>query len=111
MKDLINKTVSLGLGMMIAGKEQVEKLADEWVKKGEMSREESFAFLNELLRKGEEAQRRLETMVQERVQAVIGDKKWATQADMERLERRLDELMSRLPKQEPQETREEPPTA
>jgi len=97
MKDLISKTVSLGLGMVIAGKEQVEKLAEEWVKKGEMSREESFAFVNDLLRKGEEAQRKMEAVVQERVQAVIGDRKWATKADIERLERRIDELMRRLP--------------
>ncbi|WP_051318239.1 phasin family protein [Cohnella thermotolerans] len=96
MKDWVNKAVSLGLGIAAATKEQTEKLVDELVKKGEMSRAESFAFVDDLLKKGEEAQRRIEALVQERVQAVVGDKKWATKEDIARLEQRLDRLIARL---------------
>jgi len=98
MKDMINRAVSLGLGIAIASKEQAEKLVDELVRKGEMSRAESFAFVDDLLKKGQEAQRKVEAVVQERVQAAIGDKKWATKEDIERLERRLDRLIARLEK-------------
>lgn len=95
MKDLINKAVSLGLGLAVTGKEQAEKLVDELVKRGEMSREESFAFVDDLLKKGDEAQRKLTGLVQERVQA-FGERRWATKEDIERLEQRLDALIARL---------------
>ncbi|THF73035.1 phasin family protein [Cohnella fermenti] len=100
MRDLISKAVSLGLGIAVATKEQAEKLVDELVKKGEMSRAESFAFVDELLKKGEETQSKVEALVQEKVQKVVGDRKWATREDIERLERRLDQLLDRLEKSE-----------
>ncbi|CAM3625947.1 hypothetical protein COLU111180_00025 [Cohnella lubricantis] len=95
MRDMISKAVSLGLGLAVAGKEQAEKLVDELVKRGEMSREESFAFVDDLLKKGEDAQRRVSDLVQERVQA-FGDRTWATKEDIERLEQRIDMLIARL---------------
>ncbi|RUS45449.1 phasin family protein [Cohnella sp. AR92] len=98
MRDLINRAVSLGLGIAVASKEQVEKLVDELVKKGEMSRADSFAFIDDLLKKGEEAQRKVEALIQEKVQKAVGDRKWATKEDLERIERRLDQLLDRLEK-------------
>jgi polyhydroxyalkanoate synthesis regulator phasin len=92
MKDLFNKAVSLGLGLAVTSKEQIEKVVDELVKKGEMSRAESPAFVDELLKKGEEAKQKVEAMVQERVQAAISELKLATQEDIARLERRLEAL-------------------
>ncbi|MBB6633636.1 phasin family protein [Cohnella thailandensis] len=99
MRDLISKTISLGLGIAVASKEQVEKLAGELVKKGEMTRAESFAFIDDLLKKGEETQHKLESLIQEKVQKV-GERKWATKEDIERIERRLDQLLDRLEKSE-----------
>lgn len=96
MRDLLNKFVSLGLGLAVVTKEQAEKLVDELVKKGEMSRAESFAFVDDLLKKGEEAQARIETLVRERVQAAVGERKWATREDVARLEKRLDALIAKL---------------
>lgn len=99
MREMISKAVSLGLGLAVAGKEQAEKLVDELVKKGEMSREESFAFVNDLLKKGEEAQRKISDLVQERVQT-FGDRTWATKEDIARLEQRLDAVLARLEAQD-----------
>lgn len=96
---VINKAVSLGLGLAVAGKEQAEKLVDELVKKGEMSREESFAFVDDVMKKGAEAQRKLASLVQDRVEA-IGERAWATKEDIERLEQRLDALIARLDAQQ-----------
>ncbi|MBO9605602.1 MAG: hypothetical protein J7639_06610 [Paenibacillaceae bacterium] len=96
MKDLFNKAVSLGLGLAVASKEQVEKLVEEMVRKGEMSRADSSAFVEELLQKGKEAQRKVDTMVRERVAEITGSKHYATKEEIARLERRLDELERRL---------------
>jgi polyhydroxyalkanoate synthesis regulator phasin len=60
-----------------------------------MSRAESPAYVDELLKKGEEARQKVEAMVQERVQAVISELKIATQEDIARLERRLEALEQR----------------
>ncbi|WP_409343293.1 phasin family protein [Paenibacillus sp. MBLB4367] len=95
MRDMIDKAVSLGFGIAAASKEQVEKLVDELVKKGEMTKKESPAYISELMAKGEEARNKVETMVRDRVQATLRDWKVATREDIERLERRLEALEKR----------------
>ncbi|WP_274365292.1 phasin family protein [Paenibacillus thermotolerans] len=90
MKDTITKAVSLGLGIVMAGKEQVEKTVEELVKKGEVSRTESKAFAEELIKKGDETRKQIEDIAGERVQAVLSGLHFATKEDIERLERRLE---------------------
>ncbi|ALS28741.1 subunit B of ATP synthase [Paenibacillus sp. 32O-W] len=92
MKDTIEKIISLGLGIVSAGKEQIEKTVDELVKKGEVNRTESKALVEELIKKGEEARQQIEAMARERVNAILGEMRLATQEDIARLERRLDAL-------------------
>lgn len=89
MKDMFQKAVSLGLGLAAASKEQIEKAVDELVKKGEVSRAESSQFLEDLLVKGKEARQKVEDMVKERVQSILGDQPYATKEDIARIERRL----------------------
>lgn len=106
MRDVLNKAVSLGIGLAVASKEQVEKIVDELVKKGEMSRQESLAFIDEWLKKGEESRQKIEAFIQERVQAALGERNWATKEDIERLERRLDELLANRETNENNENRD-----
>ncbi|RAV15350.1 phasin family protein [Paenibacillus contaminans] len=92
MRDMIDKALSLGFGLAATSKEQVEKLVDELVKRGEMTRKESPDYINRLVAKGEEARHKVETMVSERVQAALRELRVATKEDIERLEKRLDAL-------------------
>jgi polyhydroxyalkanoate synthesis regulator phasin len=92
MKDMLSKAVSLGLGLVMAGKEQIEKTVEELVKKGEVNRAESRALADELIRKGEEIRQQIETMAKERLQAMLRESPVATKDDIARLERRLEEL-------------------
>lgn len=96
MKDTITKAVSLGLGIVAAGKEQIEKTVDELVKKGEVSRTESKAFSEELMKKGEEARKHIEDIAGERVQAVLSGLRLATKEDIERIEKRLETLERKI---------------
>lgn len=89
MKDIVQKAVSLGLGLAVASKEQIEKAVEELVKKGEVSRAESSQFVEELLSKGNEARLRMEELVKEKVHAAMGGKAPVTKEDMERLEKRI----------------------
>lgn len=90
MKDTITKAVSLGLGIIMAGKEQIEKTVDELVKKGEVSRTESKALAEELMKKGDEARKQIEVIAGERIQAILSGLRLATKDDIERIERRLE---------------------
>ncbi|SDC43659.1 Polyhydroxyalkanoate synthesis regulator phasin [Paenibacillus sp. UNCCL117] len=92
MKDLFNRAISLGFGLAAESKEQIEKAVEELVKKGEVSRNESSDMVDELVRKGEEARQKMESVVSERVQAIIGEKKWATKEEVALLAKRLDRL-------------------
>lgn len=92
MKEAIGKAISLGLGIVIAGKEQIEKTVEELVKKGEVNRAESKALVEELMKKGEETRQQIEAMARERVNAILGEKKWATKEDIAQIERRLEAL-------------------
>lgn len=95
MRETIGRAMALGLGMVVVGKEQIEKTVDELVKKGEVSKAESSALVDELVHKGEEMRKRVEEMARERVNALLGEKSLATQDDIARLEARLAALESK----------------
>lgn len=92
MKDMMNRMLSLGFGIAETSKEQVEKLVEELVKKGELSRSESEGLIKDLMRKAEEAENRMKESVREGVSSVIAELRLATKDDIERLERKLDAL-------------------
>lgn len=101
MKDTIEKMFSLGLGVVVAGKEQIEKTVEELVKKGEVNRAESKELIDRLVKKGEEARQQIATMATEpQSDSASNDTQWATQADIARIHERLDALESRDRKDE-----------
>lgn len=96
MMDLFKKGLALGLGLAIVSKEQIEKVVDELVKKGEVSVSESKDLIHELVEKGEEQQKELNSKVQEQVQKLLTELNVPTQADIERLEKRIANLENQL---------------
>ncbi|CAM5730903.1 phasin family protein [Niallia sp. FSL K6-0077] len=92
MRTTIEKALSLGLGLAIAGKEQVEKTVEELVKKGEVSKNESKDLINHLIQKGEEMKVQLEAVAKEKVNAAYGELKLATLEDVKKLEKRIEAL-------------------
>jgi polyhydroxyalkanoate synthesis regulator phasin len=92
MRTTIEKALSLGLGLAIAGKEQVEKTVEELVKKGEVSKNESKDLINHLIQKGEEMKSQVEAVAKEKVNAAYGELKLATLEDIQKLEKRIEAL-------------------
>jgi len=92
MKDLINKGLALGLGLAVASKEQIEKLVDELVKKGEVSAAESKELIRELFEKGEAEKKEMNGRIHEQLDKLLKELNIPTKADMERLERRIQDL-------------------
>jgi len=92
MKDLLKKGLALGLGLAVVSKEQIEKLVDELVKKGEVSTAESKELIHELFEKGEAEKKELNSRIREQFEKLLKDLNIPTKADLERLEQRILEL-------------------
>ncbi|WP_042162916.1 phasin family protein [Paenibacillus gorillae] len=93
MKDHLDKAVSLGIGLAATGKEQVEKLVDEFVKKGEAGKSESSAYVEKLVEKGNETRKQLESTVREKIQSIVHNP--SDREKPEHLEQRLEALERR----------------
>ncbi|WP_434512127.1 phasin family protein [Desulfitobacterium sp. AusDCA] len=96
MMDLLKKGLALGLGLAIVSKEQIEKVVDELVKKGDVSVAESKDLIHELVEKGEEQQKELNSKIKDQIQKLFTELNVPTQADIDRLEKRIANLENQL---------------
>lgn len=94
MKDLIKKGLALGLGLAMVSKEQIEKLVDELVKKGEVTAAESKELVQELFEKGEVEKKQINERFREQFAQLLKDLNIPTKADLDRLEKRIQALES-----------------
>ncbi len=92
MKDLIKKGLALGLGLAVASKEQIEKVVDELVKKGEVSAAESKDLVEELVKKGEDEQKELKQKVRGYLRELLNELGIPTKDDLRGLESRIERL-------------------
>lgn len=92
MKDLFDKVIATGIGLAITSKEQVEKIVDELVKKGEVTKAESSSYVEGLIKKGEASRAQIEETIRERVQSILGERKYVSREEFETIERRLEAL-------------------
>ncbi|KLU59752.1 poly(hydroxyalcanoate) granule associated protein (phasin) [Peptococcaceae bacterium CEB3] len=107
MKDLLKKGLALALGMAVASREQIEKVVDELVKKGEVSAAESKNLVDELIKKGEEEHQAMRTKMRENVNEHVKERlrelEVPSQETVKNLESRVEELIRRLEKLENRE--------
>ncbi|WP_314588450.1 phasin-related domain-containing protein [Paenibacillus terrigena] len=98
MKDLLNRSLSLGIGIIAQSKEQIEKTVEELVNRGELTRKESAEWVDELVKKGEEARLKIESNVMERVQRTMGEQqtRGVSREEFDELSQRLARLEQRL---------------
>ncbi len=67
MLNIIKKSMLTGIGLALIAKDEVEDLAKELVNKGKMSENEGTKFLEDLQRRYDETQKKLEEKVQQAV--------------------------------------------
>ena len=96
MKDVLKKGITLGLGLAMMGKEQVEKVVDELVSKGEVPVSESKNLVNEIMSKGEMQQQAFEGKLREKIKDEISHLNVATKTDIRQLEERIKNLENRM---------------
>lgn len=95
MKDLIKRGLALGLGLAVKSKEQIEKVVDDLVKKGEVSAAESKELIEELVKKGEQEQAELKSKVRGYLREILGELNLASKSDLQSLESRIENLEKR----------------
>jgi polyhydroxyalkanoate synthesis regulator phasin len=95
MKDLLKKGLAFGFGLAVVSKEQIEKFVDELVKKGEISKAESKDLIQELVEKGEAGQKEINNRIRDQFSKLLKDLNIPTREDIERLEKRIQELENR----------------
>jgi len=92
MEQLLKKVILAGIGALSLTRETVEKLLNELAKKGEIAYEDKEDFLKELIQKGKEQKEGLEKMIER----VISRTRLATREDIEKLEKRVEELEKKI---------------
>ncbi|MDW7679140.1 MAG: phasin family protein [bacterium] len=92
MFDLFKKTVLMGLGAITITKEKAEQIVDELVKKGELAKDDRSKAIQDLLKKAEEQEKILVDKVSAEVNKAIEKLGLPTKKDLERLEKKIDEL-------------------
>ncbi|CUB12114.1 Poly(hydroxyalcanoate) granule associated protein (phasin) [Bacillus cereus] len=89
MTNILKKGLTLGLGMIVTTQEQAKRIADELVKRGELSQEESKEFVKEMHEKGKETKLELEQLINEKTKELLDELNIATKVDIQRLEQRI----------------------
>ena len=99
-RELLEKTIEVGLGAALLTKESATKLVDELIQRGEVTKGESKKLIAEILDKGKQQKQRMEEFVGEVVQRAMDRADVARRSQIEELERRVDELAARLNEQQ-----------
>jgi polyhydroxyalkanoate synthesis regulator phasin len=92
MTDIIKKTMLTGIGLALKTWDEVESLAKELVDQTRMSEKEGSKFLDELQKKYEESQKKLEVRVEKSVKQFLKKMDVVTRDDLKALKKEISEL-------------------
>lgn len=89
---IIEKAFLMGLGAAVVAKEKVEELAEELIKRGTITREQSDSFVNRLASQAEEAGKSAQSAVSRGTEQAITGVGLASARDLETLREELTEI-------------------
>jgi polyhydroxyalkanoate synthesis regulator phasin len=94
MLDLLKKGMLTGIGLALKTKDEVEDLVKELQKKGEMSETEGRKFLDDVQKRYDETQEKLEKRVEDAVKDFLKKTKIVTTDELKELKKEIRELKS-----------------
>jgi polyhydroxyalkanoate synthesis regulator phasin len=94
MLDLLKKGMLTGIGLALKTKDEVEDLVKELQKKGEMSETEGRKFLDDVQKRYDESQEKLEKRVEDAVKDFLKKTKIVTTDELKELKKEIRELKS-----------------
>ena len=89
---LIKKALLTGVGLAVMTKDKAEELGRELVERGEISEKEGKEFVDELLKKSEQASKDFEKKVEKTVQKALAKLNVATKDDIAELSSKIELL-------------------
>ena len=92
MQDIIKKTLLAGVGLALKTWDEVEALAKDLVKKGELSETEGRNFLNDLQKRYDDVQKKLEARVESTVREFLKKADVVTGNDLKALKKEVHQL-------------------
>ncbi len=95
MLEPLKKTIMASLGMVAFTKEKLDRLIEELVERGELTREQGVTVLKHLLQCGDIEGRRLADKLYREFERLLGHGPLATRRDLKSLDERVKELESR----------------
>ena len=92
MQDMIKKTLLAGIGLALKTWDEVEAAAKEMVKKGELSETEGRRFLEDLQKRYDEVQKKLEARVEQTVREFLKKADVVTGDELKALKKEVHQL-------------------
>lgn len=96
MKDIIEKSINLGLGIAVTTKEKVESLVDDLIAKGQLEKQERSKAVKEIMTKLEKS----ETEFKEKTKAVVNETidnfGFATRKEINNLKTTVSDLQKKI---------------
>jgi polyhydroxyalkanoate synthesis regulator phasin len=92
MVDMIKKTLLAGVGLAFMTKEKAEEVAKKFVQDTKIAEGEGKKFVDELLKRSEEAKKSAEKLVETAVHTAVTRLDIPTRAEMRKMEERIQEL-------------------
>ena len=90
--EFFKKTIIMGVGMGLMAKDEMEKLAREFGKKFDVGEKDAEKFLEDLEKRYDDVQKRLETRVEEAVRAFLKKADIVTSEDLKALKKEIRDL-------------------
>ena len=108
-RDLLVRSLDMGLGALLLTKEAAQKAIDELVSRGEVSREEGKQLAARLVERGKEQKERIEKLVTDAVDRALEKTDLARATELREARARIAELQQRLDRLEMDMTSARPP--
>ncbi len=96
MLNLSKKMLLAGIGTLSLTKEKANKIADDLIKRGELSQSESKEFVVDLLDKAEKEKDRLIEKIKPEIGKSLEKMNFASKKSVDNLEKKIDELGSKI---------------
>jgi polyhydroxyalkanoate synthesis regulator phasin len=68
---ILEKSLNLGLGLLLLSREKAEEIVDELVNKGEVSRRDAQEFVNDLVKRGEAQREQFRSIIKEEITKAV----------------------------------------
>jgi polyhydroxyalkanoate synthesis regulator phasin len=97
MRDIMERSFLISLGILSLTREKAQGVVDELVKRGEVRREDSKGLVDRLVQRGEEERSSFRKLIREEVAKAAHELNLATRADLEALEKKIEALAQKPP--------------